>query len=252
MDEWFDKTFKQFYLQITLYNYAKIKNIPLKKELIELEKNLKVMIPIINRFVNDPNISLENLTKSKNTNTNTQTINNKKNDIWEIDEHSPFIDKSSNNSDTQVANNNNSNADTSEEEVVDEIGNKQVEELTTISLELLKKIKESGWSSIEIAEEDEDDDDDDNDNDDDNEEDNDDDKNEADQDDKADKRKPDNENDTEDEHEDSTGNDGYMSEHSEDNDSDTFKRQTFNCFFDNETYCHKLKEMSPNVMDIYG
>lgn len=141
MDKWFDESFKKFYIKLTVYNFTKMKNMQLKPEYQKLEKCMKVMLPIFDRLMENDNITIDNINHipQQNESSTLSTV--------------PIVNVDTETNDNEYLFVNTSNtikqSDDDSDNEVDEEGDKQVEEITSKSLELLKKIRANGWIYVE-------------------------------------------------------------------------------------------------------
>lgn len=143
MDKWFEDSFKKFYIQLTVYNFSKMKNMQLKPEYQKLEKCIKVMLPIFNKLMDNDNVTIENIdhTSQQNQLSTSSNVPNINVDTETNDNEYLFLNTNTTDASKQV--------DNDSDDEVDEEGDKQVEEITSKSLELLKKIRANGWIYVE-------------------------------------------------------------------------------------------------------
>jgi hypothetical protein len=126
-----------------VYNFNKIKNIKLKPEYEKLERCIKIMLPIFDRIMDNDKVSIDNVPITNSANTiSTPTI--KVENLSEFEDY-PFVNTST----TPIVQTTTGSDSSDDEDVIDEEGDAQVEEITKQSLELLHKIRNNGWILIE-------------------------------------------------------------------------------------------------------
>lgn len=124
------------------------KGIQLKPELVEFKKYLSIMLPILNRLMDDSDVTIETINENNPVTPNINIVNDVI-DNYADNEKYKFINSNDSSPCVTLFGTNDYEDDKKDTvDEVDEIGDKQVEDITNKSLELLNKIKLENWASV--------------------------------------------------------------------------------------------------------